>query len=156
MTEPGYRILHPTDFSDEAEAAEAEALRLARSLNAELILLHVSVENVLYGETAFGAGQLRQVFDAQARWVEDRLAERVARLERQGARASWRRGTGIPHEEIVKAAVDERVAYIVIGTHGRGRFARAMLGSVADRVVRTAACPVLTVRPPAVAAAEAA
>jgi nucleotide-binding universal stress UspA family protein len=147
------RILHPTDFSSEADAAEAEAVRLAQSLNADLILLHVSVEAVLYGETAFGAGQLDQVYEAQARWAEGRLAERVKQLERRGVRASWRRRVGVPHDEIVKAAADERAAYIVIGTHGRSGIARAMLGSVADRVVRTAACPVVTVRPAPVAAA---
>jgi nucleotide-binding universal stress UspA family protein len=146
MTEP-VRIVHPTDFSSEADAAEAEAARLARGLDAELILLHVSVEAVLYGETAFGAGQLDQIYEAQGRWAEDRLAERVQRLVGQGVRARWLRRRGVPHEEIVTAAADERAAYIVIGTQGRGGFARTILGSVADRVVRTAVCPVITVRP---------
>jgi nucleotide-binding universal stress UspA family protein len=150
------RILHATDFSAEADAAEAEAVRLARALGAELILLHVSVENVLYGETPFGVGQLEQVYDAQARWAEGRLAERLQRLERQGLHASSRRRVGVPHEEIVRAAAEERAAYIVIGTHGRGGLERAMLGSVSDRVVRTAACPVITVRPTPRAAAAAA
>lgn len=149
------KILHPTDFSSEADAAEAEAVRLAQALNADLIFLHVSVEAVFYGETAFGIGQLDQVYEAQARWAEGRLGERVERLGRRGVRASWRRRAGVPHEEIVKAAADEAASYIVIGTHGRGGFARAILGSVADRVVRTAACPVVTVRPATVTAATA-
>ena len=141
------RILQPTDFSTEAEAAEAEAVRLARSFGAELIVLHVSVEAVLYGETPFGATQLGQVYEAQASWAESRLAERAQALQGQGVRASWRRRVGVPHEEIVKAAEEERASYIVIGSHGRGGFARFMLGSVADRVVRTATCPVIIVRP---------
>ena len=150
------RILHPTDFSREAEVAEAEAARLARALNGEVILVHVSVEAVLYGETPFGAGQLQQVYDAQARWADERLAERAERLARQGVRATWRRCVGVPHEEIVKTAAEAQAGYIVIGTHGRGGLARAMLGSVADRVVRAATCPVLTVRPSPAAAAAAA
>jgi nucleotide-binding universal stress UspA family protein len=56
--------------------------------------------------------------------------------------------TGGPAAEIVGLAIDERADLVVIGTHGRGGFGRALLGSVADRVVRIAPCPVLTVRKP--------
>jgi nucleotide-binding universal stress UspA family protein len=55
----------------------------------------------------------------------------------------------VAYQEIVTLAVDERADLIVIGTHGRGGIDRALLGSVADRVVRLAPCPVLTVREPA-------
>ncbi|MGH7400110.1 MAG: universal stress protein, partial [Candidatus Rokuibacteriota bacterium] len=54
--------------------------------------------------------------------------------------------TGAAHREVVALATDERADLIVIGTHGRGGVDRALLGSVADRVVRLAPCPVLTVR----------
>ena len=57
--------------------------------------------------------------------------------------------TGVPHEEIVALATDELADLLVIGTHGRGGVSRALIGSVADRVVRLAPCPVLTVRGPA-------
>jgi nucleotide-binding universal stress UspA family protein len=146
MTEPR-TILHPTDFSPEAAAAEAEAVRLARALDADLVLLHVSVETPLYSETPFGAADLEKIYASQARWVEDRLTERTQRLQREGVRVRWVRRVGVPYEEIVRAAKDERATYIVIGTHGRGGFERLMLGSVADRVVRAATCPVITVRP---------
>ena len=55
---------------------------------------------------------------------------------------------GIPYHEIVTLAQDRRADLIVIDTHGRGGVNRALLGSVADRVVRLASCPVLTVREP--------
>lgn len=145
-------ILHPTDFSVEADAAEAEAARLARAFGAGLILLHVSVEAPLYGETPFGMGELEKLYATQAAWAEARLGERAQRLVKEGVKAVWRRRVGVPHEEILRAVTEERATYIVIGTHGRGGFERFMLGSVADRVVRTAACPVLTVRPLASAA----
>jgi nucleotide-binding universal stress UspA family protein len=141
------RILHPTDFSPEADAAEAEAARLARGLGAELILLHVSVETMIYSETPFGLDRLESLYEAQAQWAERKLAEQAQRLTRDGLKVGWRRRTGVPHEEIVKGAAEEGAAYIVLSTHGRGGFQRLILGSVADRVVRTARCPVITVRP---------
>jgi nucleotide-binding universal stress UspA family protein len=140
------RIVHPTDFSSEAEVAEAEAAKLARAIGAELVLVHVSVETPFYSETGFGTEDLHKLYAEQATWAEARLTERVERLVGDGLRARWRRTTGVPHEEIVKAAVDEHAAYIVIGTHGRGGVGRLMLGSVADRVIRSAMCPVVSVR----------
>jgi nucleotide-binding universal stress UspA family protein len=146
--EPLSRIILATDFSDEARAAEAEAMRLARALGTELLLVHVAVEAPLYGETPFGMKRLREVYKAQGRWAEERLAERAEHLTSQGITTDWRRRVGVPHEEIVKAASEERAGYIVMATHGRGGLGRFMLGSVADRVIRSAPCPVLVVRPP--------
>jgi nucleotide-binding universal stress UspA family protein len=139
-------ILHPTDFSAEAGAAEAEAVRLARALGAELILLHVSVEAMYYAETPFGLDRMEALYAAQAEWADKQLAERAQRLTAAGVKTTPRQRVGVPHQEIVKAAADEHATYIVMGTHGRGGFQRFMIGSVADRVVRAAACPVMTVR----------
>lgn len=141
------KIIHATDFSAEAQAAEDEAVRLARALGADVLLVHVAVEPLLYGETPSGTKQLTKVYEAEARWAEDRLAERARHLAGQGVATGWRRRVGVPHEEIVKAASEEHAAYIVMGTHGRGRVGRWLLGSVADRVIRHAACPVLVVQP---------
>jgi nucleotide-binding universal stress UspA family protein len=143
------RIVHATDFSSDAEAAEAEAVRLAKALGAELVLVHVAVETPLYGESVFGMDEVKKIYAAQALWAEERLAARARLLGESGVVTRWRRRVGVPHEEIVKAAGEEQAAYIVIGTHGRGGLERFMLGSVADRVVRTAGCPVVTVRSPA-------
>jgi nucleotide-binding universal stress UspA family protein len=140
-------IVHPTDFSEEADQAEKEATALARRLGADLVLLHVSVEAPLYGEGAFGTPDLARIYESQARWAEDRLAARADALTKDGIPTRWRRRVGIVHETICEVAREERADYIVIGTHGRSGIARAMLGSVADRVVRTAPCPVVTVRP---------
>lgn len=140
-------IIHPTDFSIEAEAAEAEAVRLARAFGGELVLLHVAVEPVLYSETLFAMSEVKTVYQAQAQWANEELAARALRLRERGVPTRWIRRTGVPHEEILKAGAEERAAYIVMSTHGRGGLERLMLGSVADRVVRTAPCPVVTVRP---------
>lgn len=140
------KILHATDFSAESEAAEAEAIRLARGLGGELILLHVAAEAAVYAERVLGTDPLRAVYESEARWAEEHLAERAGALGREGVPARWRRCVGEPHERICDVAREERADYIVIGTHGRGGLQRVMLGSVADRVVRTAPCPVVTVR----------
>lgn len=139
-------IVHPTDFSDEANAAEAEAVRLVRALDGELLLVHVAVEAPLYGETMFSRDQVKRVYEEQAHWAKSRLSERTRDLTKMGVTVRWRHCVGIPHEEIVRTAQREGASYIVMGTHGRGGLGRFMLGSVADRVVRTATCPVVTVR----------
>jgi nucleotide-binding universal stress UspA family protein len=140
------RILYPTDFSSQAQIAGDEAVRLAQALGAELIVLHVAVESALYGETAFGMKQVKEIYEHQARWAEERLAGLTRSISERGVPARWMRRVGVPHEEILEVATKEEVDYIVLGTHGRGGVGRFMLGSVADRVVRAAICPVLTVR----------
>jgi nucleotide-binding universal stress UspA family protein len=91
--------------------------------------------------------QVQTVHEAQRRWATAQLAERVARAEAGGVAARSVLPVGVPHREIVKAAEKERADLLVIGTHGRTGLDRVLLGSIAERVVRLAPCPVLTVRP---------
>ena len=144
---PALTIIHPTDFSEEADHAEREAVRLASRLGAELVLLHVSVQTPLYGEHAFGMADVKRIYESQARWAETQLADRADALRKQGVPTRWQRRVGVVDEVITDTAREETAGYIVMGTHGRSGIARVMLGSVADRVVRTAPCPVVTVRP---------
>ncbi len=140
------KILHPTDFSDCAAEAQEEASRLARVLGAELVLLHVSVEAPLYAEGLIGVKDVRKVYEAQRKWAEETLEARAAALRDTGVTSRALVRVGVPAEEIAKVAGEEGVDMIVMGTHGRGGLSRFFLGSVADRVIRTARCPVLTVR----------
>ncbi len=140
-------IVCATDFSEAAERAEQHAVDLARALGAELVFVHVAVETPLYGESVFAMADIRRVYEAQRQWAEGALGERVARVQEQGVSARMVLRTGVPFEEIVGAATDEKADMIVIGTHGRSGLNRLLLGSVAERVVRTSPCPVLTVRP---------
>lgn len=144
-----YRIVVATDFSDCANEALELAKRLAAAPGSELILTHVLTEVPLYGEGILNIDTARKVREGARKWAETALEELVGKARGAGldARAALR--TGVPHQEIVALAEDERADLIVIGTHGRGGIARALLGSVADRVVRLALCPVLTVREPA-------
>jgi nucleotide-binding universal stress UspA family protein len=124
-------------------------MRIGAAPGSELIVTHVLTEVPLYGEGVFNIETARKVREGARKWAENTLDAWVgkARAAGLGARAALR--TGVPHEEIVALARDERADLVVIGTTGRGGINRALLGSVADRVVRLAPCPVLTVREPA-------
>jgi nucleotide-binding universal stress UspA family protein len=143
-----YRIVVPTDFSSCAEEAWTLAQRLARALDAELVLVHVLVEALLYDETPFNTGHVRTVYEAARRWAEESLGQWVSKAKTEGLNARAVLRTGAAYQEIVSLATDERADLIVIGTHGRGGIDRSLLGSVSDRVIRMAPCPVLSVREP--------
>ena len=136
------KILHPTDH------AQAAAVRLAHGIGGELVLLHVAVESPLYGEGLLNMREVKEVYAAARKWATDELQERSAKIGEHGLATRWVLTSGVPHEEIVKTAREEGADYIVIGTRGLGGLERVLLGSVADRVVRSATCPVVTVRQP--------
>jgi nucleotide-binding universal stress UspA family protein len=141
------RILCATDFSEQGQAAESKALELARALGAELVYLHVSVEPMLYTESPFSMTEVHDVHHAQRRWAEETLKAHAAAALATGTTARWALRAGVPQYEIVTAAREEKADMLVLGTHGRSGINRLLLGSVAERVVRMAPCPVLTVRP---------
>ena len=140
------KILHPTDFSDCAAGAQVTAVGLGEKLGGEIVLLHVLVETPLYGESVLSMPKVQSVYDAQRKWAEEALEARATELRGYGVKTSWRANVGVPFEEIVKIAAEERADMIVMGTHGRSGLNRVLLGSVAERVIRLAPCPVLTVR----------
>ena len=87
-----------------------------------------------------------KVCDAQRKWAEEAFQARVEQFRQRGIKASWRLQVGVPFEEIVRVAKEEHADMIVMGAHGRSGLNRVLLGSVAERVIRLAPCPVLTVR----------
>jgi nucleotide-binding universal stress UspA family protein len=139
-----YRIVVPTDFSSCSEEAWQLAQRIAALSKGELILAHVLSEAPLYRESVMTS--VREVYEGARRWAESALEQWVTKARAEGfsARSALRRG--IAHQEVVALARDERADLVIIGTHGRGGVDRLLLGSVADRVIRLAPCPVLTVR----------
>lgn len=139
------RIVCPTDFSERAAPAERQAVRLAKALGAELVLAHVGTEAPLWRE-GFYTPNVRAVFESQRKWAADTLADRVVALAADGVVARAVVRVGPPWEEIVRLATEEHADMIVMGTQGRTGLDRLLLGSVAERVIRRASCPVLTVR----------
>jgi nucleotide-binding universal stress UspA family protein len=144
-----HRIVVPTDFSDCSQEAWAVAKRMAAAPGSELVLVHVLTEVPLYAEGVFNIENARKVREGARKWVENALEDWVAKARAEGLTARAVVRSGVAHQEIVSLIRDERADLVVIGTHGRGGINRALLGSVADRVVRLAPCPVLTVREPA-------
>ena len=144
------KILCPVDFSANAEHALRYAVALAQSHGAELVLLHV-MEMPDYalpeGTLAVGVTTLDLVRELEegCRQQLEALAE-SARAD--VAQVTTQFVTGAPFVEIVRAARDQEADLIVMGTHGRSGLAHMMIGSVAEKVVRKAPCPVLTVKHP--------
>jgi nucleotide-binding universal stress UspA family protein len=142
------RILVPVDLSKHSLKALDYAVELARPLGAELHVLFV-VEPIYYavpdlaGAAAGAVGGL----------IEEQKQAARAQLEKLRARYAKKRvvlrpllQTGTPYQAIVAAAKALRADLVVMGTHGRTGLAHALLGSVAERVVRHCASPVLTLR----------
>lgn len=142
-------ILVPTDFSPPSVKALAYGKELARLFGSSLHLLHVIEEPFVHGFTMEGYIATLPEFSAQleAR-ARQELTKQLDGVERAGLKAVEATRFGNPLTEIVRYAQEQDVDVIVIGTHGRGRVAQLLLGSVAERVVRTAPCPVLSVREP--------
>ena len=143
-----YRIVVPTDFSRCAESAWALAQRVAAASGSEMILAHVFTEAPHWSEGKVSMEHTRQLFEAGRQWVKTKLEEWAEPGRAAGRNVRTVIREGAPHQELIALATDERADLIVIGTHGRGGLNRALLGSVADRIVRLAPCPVLTVREP--------
>lgn len=136
-------ILVPTDFSDGSQAALDYASTLAKAFHAKIVLLHV-IETTTYTMTE--AMQLVNVYDVVKTAVEPVLDQMVKDLRQTQMTASRVLVQGGSAHEIVAQAREVGADLIVMGTHGRHGVNRLFVGSVAERVVRLAHCPVLTVR----------
>jgi nucleotide-binding universal stress UspA family protein len=144
------KILVATDFSEPADAALAYGRELARTFGASLTVLHI-VDNIL--TRAYGAEGVVLADPELQREIETSAQRQVdAALFDEDRKMLGAVGLVItsnsPSAAIVTYARDASVDLIVMGTHGRGAIAQLLMGSVAERVVRLAPCPVLTVRHP--------
>jgi nucleotide-binding universal stress UspA family protein len=141
------RIMHPSDFSSASSAAFAKAVELAKSNRAELLLLHVVDATVPLGPDGYVAPSVYEEIQRSARaYGQRKLAGLVDKAKKAGVRARPVLLEGTAYQGILRAARSQRADMIVMGTHGRSGLAKLFLGSVAERVVGAAPCPVLTVR----------
>ena len=137
-------ILVPVDFSETSAAAVRYGVALARLFGAKLHLLHVGEKATSEIAMEFPLGLEGTFEDA----MRERLVKILTPQEQLGLQHELLLRPGTPYLEIVRYARDQGIDLIVIGTHGRGFVAHAVMGSVAERVVRHAPCPVLSVRHP--------
>jgi nucleotide-binding universal stress UspA family protein len=139
------RILIATDFSDIAAKAVQRGVQLARSVKAEVLLVHI-IENTWYPGTFSMVPMPLPDLEAQVRKAaQERLAKCKAELVPADVPCRIALRDGVPWSEITAAAAEEKADLIVVATHGYTGLRHALLGSQAERVVRTAPCPVLTV-----------
>jgi len=143
-------VVVATDFGDPAEAALAYGREFARMFGARLRVLHV-VENVL--SRSYGAEAFLASYPELQREVESAAHEQLAALVTDDDRHTLDVETVMlrsnsPAAAIADYARDHDVDIVIMGTHGRSGVAHMLMGSVAELVVRTAPCPVLTVRHP--------
>src|SRR5437868_2230159 len=133
-------ILVPTDFSPQAAAAFEFAVALAKPNRARLLLLHIDPLPLFHGE----------VIDRRQPEYQQRLRDAITALKPSDPAVEVERllAEGVPADEIIAFAKERNCDLIVMGTHGRTGLERVLMGSVAERVVRTAPCPVLTVKLP--------
>jgi nucleotide-binding universal stress UspA family protein len=142
------KILHPTDFSKYSAAAADYASLLAQQFEAELHVLYVVEEamgRIPESDLGFPAPGERVVVE-QSVWP--RLEQKVGVHSVRNHRVLLATRLGTISDQIVSYADDNAIDMIAIGTHGRRGIAHALMGSVAEAVVRKANCPVLTVRAP--------
>jgi nucleotide-binding universal stress UspA family protein len=140
-------ILAPTDFSEYSKKAVASALELAKTFGAKLTILHV-IELPPYPIEGYVPPSLGASFlDELERQAKQDLAQIVPDAEGALPQVARLVAVGTPYRTIIDTAEAEQVDLIVMATVGRTGFSRLVMGSIAERVVRTASCPVLTIRP---------
>jgi nucleotide-binding universal stress UspA family protein len=141
---PSKRILCPTDFSEAAVQAFSNAVEIAIHNEAEIYLVHVLPALLTDG----GASTVMVSLPEYERLLQpkQRMEEMARPLLAKGLKVETLITRGDPASEIVKIAKQKAVDLIVIATHGKTGWRHLAFGSVAEKIVRTASCPVLSIR----------
>lgn len=146
------RILAPTDFSELSKQGLKSALELAEAFGAKLLLLYV-VEPPPYPVEGIVPSHLgATLLDDLERQATNDLAQMLSETQARKMDVARRVVVGIPYRKVVDVAEEEKIDLIVMTTHGRTGLSHLVMGSVAEKIVRTAPCPVLTIRPTSVTA----
>jgi len=141
------RILCASDFSTTSARALTVAIGLAHTMRARLMIVYAHVPIApLVPEQVIDSMTLDRLDRDARQWVDRHITRLVSRAKKAGVRASAMTVTGDPSAQIVRTARSTHADLIVIGTHGRRGISKFLLGSVAERVIATAPCPVVTAR----------
>jgi nucleotide-binding universal stress UspA family protein len=140
------RILCPVDFSETARAALETAIELASKFDSEIVLVHAyPIPGYTFpdGSAVASSRMLQELADEATRHLEE---WRLLAVKGGAKHVTVETAVGDPAGEIVRIAQEAKIDLVVMGTHGRTGIEHALMGSIAERVVRRAKCPVLTVR----------
>jgi len=141
------RVLHPSDFTSFSRAAFRKAIEMTKANRAQLLVIHVLRPIIPVPGDAYISPKMYDELASSARsFAQKELDKMLAQAKKARLRARGFLLEGLAHDEIIRFARARRVDLIVMGTHGRAGLAKFFVGSVADRVVAGAPCPVLTVR----------
>jgi universal stress protein A len=141
------RLLVPTDFSEASECALKYGRALADAFDSEVHVLHVMEDLLAHPWAAeVYVATMPNIRDEIEKEARERLESLWSEPGSRPPRVTLALQSGNPFVEILRYARDNAVDLIVMGTHGLGPIAHMLLGSVAEKVVRKAPCPVLTVR----------
>lgn len=143
------RILVPTDFSDLSLQGLDYAVDLAQRLRARLVIVFVlePIRSIVPTGLDSAVSGTATLLAEQRQIAEEQLGNLTKRLgKKRGLDFQTVLATGMAHEQIVETAKRIQADLVVMATHGRTGFSHVLLGSVAEKVVRLAPCPVLTVR----------
>ncbi len=144
------RFLVPTDFSDFSRYALEYAISLAKKCNAKITLLHVIDMNQFPPDLTLHHLSLdpEKLEEALVQESSEKLRKFTSRVKRSRLTVKSIVESGKPFVEIITTAREMKASLIIMGTHGLTGIAHALLGSTAEKVVRKAPCPVLTVKRP--------
>ncbi|MGB2958412.1 MAG: universal stress protein [Bacteroidota bacterium] len=140
-------ILVPIDFSVHSKNALKYAVPLAKQFEASLHLVYVVEPTIYPADLGFGQVVLPGVEEELRQKGGDELKQLITEEIGAQVRATYVVKTGTPSQEILAEADEKRVNMIVIATHGHSGLEHVLFGSTAERIVRKARCPVLTIRP---------
>ena len=142
------RVLFGTDFSPASRPAFRRAIALARQSRGRLLIVHVVPSGMPMGAEGYVTPRMYQEMETAIRKSAQKQLDRlVAQAKKAGVAARGVLLTGAAPEAIALTARKERCDVVIVGTHGRTGLDRLLAGSVASRIVGTAPCPVMTVRP---------
>lgn len=142
------QILYPTDFSEYADHARMYVTEMAKAFNSKVILMH-TIQAPSHYEVAYNyelALNPEEIGEKRQKAADKKINEIAQKIREEGVEVETLITLGSPFVDIVSTARKQEVDLVILSTHGWGFIKHVLMGSTAERVVRKAPCPVLTVR----------
>lgn len=141
-------ILVPTDFSEYSDRALSAAQDLAKCFHAKIDVLHVVDEGLheCADQYCVDPAIMKKVREDSVKGSQEKMQAEAARVRENGVETEFSIRQGTPYDEILKEQQEKQIDLIVIATHGRTGLLSHLIGSVAEKVSRSAHCPVLLIR----------